>query len=190
MKSLKENTNIKYGIILSYASIVISLLANIFLQRFINMEGNELLSSQYNLYSFSSSISSLLTILTLGLTSGYIRFATRAEKEKGSSGLKETNSVYCILLVSSAILAFAIGTILSILFIIEHSRKNFNHFFHDAAGTYFRRRRIYSTVCKGGACKRLVRINSNNNWKHLAGTILSPGVKLLAKIHDVHALRT
>ena len=114
---MKENTNIKFGIILSYASIVVSLLANIFLQRFINMEGNELISTQYNLYSFSSSISSLLTILTLGLTSGYIRFATRSEKENGQVGLKRTNTVYGILLASSAFLALIIGTLLSVLFI-------------------------------------------------------------------------
>ena len=117
MKIVKENTNIKFGIILSYASIVVSLLANIFLQRYINMPGNELISTQYNLYSFSSSISSILTILTLGLTSGYIRFATKAEKESGQEGLKRTNSVYCILLSISAILALVIGIVLSILFI-------------------------------------------------------------------------
>ena len=117
MKIFKENTNIKFGIILSYASIIVSLLANIFLQRYINMPGNEFISAQYNLYSFSSSISSILTILTLGLTSGYIRFATKAEKESGREGLKRTNSVYGILLSISAILAFVIGTILSVLFI-------------------------------------------------------------------------
>lgn len=117
MKSIKEHTNIKFGIVLSYASIVISLIANIFLQRFINMPGNELISTQYNLYSFSSSISSLLTILTLGLTSGYIRFATRAEKQDGVEGLKKTNTAYSILLSISALLAFVIGTVLSSLFI-------------------------------------------------------------------------
>ena len=117
MKSMKENTNIKFGIILSYASIFVSLVANIFLQRFINQPGNELISTQYNLYSFASSISSLLIILTLGLTSGYIRFATRAEKENGAKGLKRTNSVYALLLSISAILALVIGTIISVLFI-------------------------------------------------------------------------
>ena len=117
MKSIKENTNIKFGIVLSYASILVSLLANIFLQRFINMSGNELISTQYNLYSFSSSISSLLSILTLGLTSGYIRFATRSEKEGGAEGLKRTNSVYGILLTLSSISALIIGSIISILFV-------------------------------------------------------------------------
>lgn len=117
MRKLKENTNIKFGIILSYASIFISLLANIFLQRFINQPGNELISAQYNLYSFSSSISSLLTILTLGLTSGYIRFATKSEKEEGENGLKKTNSVYGFLLTFSAIAALIIGTIITILFV-------------------------------------------------------------------------
>ena len=117
MRKLKENTNIKFGIILSYASIFISLLANIFLQRFINQPGNELISTQYNLYSFSSSISSLLTILTLGLTSGYIRFATKSEKEEGEKGLKKTNSVYGILLTISATTALIIGTIITILFV-------------------------------------------------------------------------
>lgn len=117
MSKIKENTNIKFGIILSYASIVVSLLANIFLQRFINQSGNELLSAQYNLYSFSSSISSLLTVLTLGLTSGYIRFATKSEKENGADGLKRTNSVYGILLTISALAALIIGTIITILFV-------------------------------------------------------------------------
>ena len=117
MKSMRENTNIKFGIVLSYASIFVSLLANIFLQRFINQPGNELISTQYNLYSFASSISSLLIILTLGLTSGYIRFATRAEKENGSEGLKKTNSVYALLLSLSAIAALIIGTLISALFI-------------------------------------------------------------------------
>lgn len=117
MKSIKENTNIKFGIILSYASIFISLIANIFLQRFINQPGHELISTQYNLYSFSSSISSLLIILTLGLTSGYIRFATRSEKENGAAGLRKTNSVYAILLSISAIAALLIGTLISVFFI-------------------------------------------------------------------------
>ena len=117
MKRIRENTNIKFGIILSYASIAVSLIANIFLQRFINMPENEIISAQYNLYSFSSSISSLLTIFTLGLTSGYIRFATRSEKEAGEEGLKKTNAVYGILLSISALVAFLIGTLLSVLFI-------------------------------------------------------------------------
>ena len=113
----KEKINIKFGIILSYAGIIVSLISNIFLQRFINSPNNEIISAQYNLYSFSSSISSLLTILTLGLTSGYVRFATKAEKENPDNGLKKINFVYSLLLSISSLSALIIGSTISILFI-------------------------------------------------------------------------
>lgn len=115
MRKTKEKTNIKFGIALSYLAIVISLLANFFFLRYVNLPGNKQISSQYDLYSFASSIASLLRLLNLGLAGGYIRFATKAEKEGGSEGLKKTNSIYALLLLVSSLLVLAVGGSISLL---------------------------------------------------------------------------
>ncbi len=104
----KESKNIKIGVILSLFSFVISMVVNVVFIRFIN-DPDVAGPSQYGLYTFSTSMTSLLLALSFGMNSSYIRFATIAKKENGEEGLKKINGSFALLFIISATIAMILG---------------------------------------------------------------------------------
>ena len=99
----KNEINIKIGAILAYINIAASVVVNIF---FIPYLLKNVGDAQYGLYSFAISLTSMLTILSFGMTSAYTRFATIAKKEAGYDGVKKINSVFFLFLVFASFVIF------------------------------------------------------------------------------------
>lgn len=86
---MSDNVNIKVGIILSYITLAVSVLGAIFITpRVLYAIGD----AQYGFYSFATSITSWLTIISGAMATSYIRFATIAYKETNS--IRKVNSIY------------------------------------------------------------------------------------------------
>lgn len=111
----KESSNIKIGVILSLVSFVVSMVVNLIFIRFIN-NPDVAGQSQYGLYTFSTSMTSLLLALSFGMNSSYIRFATIAKKESGEDGLKKINGSFVLLFLLSTLLAIILGTLIILAF--------------------------------------------------------------------------
>jgi len=110
-----ESLNIKIGVILSLLSFVVSMVVNVIFIRYINkpeIAGQ----SQYGLYTFSTSMTSLLLALSFGMNSSYVRFATIAKKENGEEGLKKINGSFALLFIIASILAVIIGAAIVLAF--------------------------------------------------------------------------
>jgi O-antigen/teichoic acid export membrane protein len=108
-----ENVNIKVGIIISYVSLVVSVIVNFFFQKYIYRTAGD---KQWDLYSWSASIAEMLTILNFGLSSAYIRFATIAKKKNGENGEKQINSLYLLIFMVGASLVLLVGGIILLVF--------------------------------------------------------------------------
>lgn len=87
---LKLNRNqLKIGIIISYVTLFASIVCGFFITpKVLNYVGSE----YYGLLTFSSSITSWLTIISAALSASYIRFASIKEKEEGTD--RRVTSLY------------------------------------------------------------------------------------------------
>jgi len=109
----KERINIRVGIIISYVTMAVSVVISIFYSRYLL---NKLGDNQYGLNSFVLSITSWLSLLTFGLSSTYVRFATLASKKDGANGVNRINGFYFVILSVISAVALLIGSIITILF--------------------------------------------------------------------------
>lgn len=110
-KNKKINT--KIGIAISYAAMVFSVCSTLFYQPFLL---RSLGSSSYGLYSYANSMTSWLSLMTLGLSSTYIRFATLEEKENQEKGVSQINGLYFAMFSIISLLSLLAGGILVVLF--------------------------------------------------------------------------
>lgn len=109
MKTDGEKKNIKFGVALSYVSMVISILATLlFTNRILNYVGDY----NYGLYSFVGSITSWLTIASSALNASFLRF-TSIEAKQNANKTGRTNSIYLKLFtyISLAILGIGVSVI-------------------------------------------------------------------------------
>lgn len=108
---MKEKTNIRFGIILSYITLAANIIVTVFFTPFILRKIGD---DQYGLLSFVNSLTSWLTVLTSALGSAYIRFATIETANNGSPN--RINSIYAklFLILSCAVclISIAASTIL------------------------------------------------------------------------------
>lgn len=84
-----NNKNIKFGVVLTYASVFFSIVNTLVLTPIIL---NNVGDSNYGFYSFALSITTWIPVLTNALTASYIRFATRNEKNENTP--RRVTSVY------------------------------------------------------------------------------------------------
>lgn len=105
--------NIKYGIILSYISYAIAFVCSLLLQKILISSLGDV---QYGLSSFVTSITSWLSLLSFGLASTYIRFATLSYKNGGDIGLKKNNGMYILIFAIISLISLIIGFVLLLLF--------------------------------------------------------------------------
>lgn len=103
------NKQIKFGIILQYAQMFLSILINlIYTPIMIRILGQ----SEYGIYNLASSIISYLSLLSLGFGSSYIRFYSRY-KANDEKEIKKLNGLYLIVFSFIGIVALIAGFFIS-----------------------------------------------------------------------------
>lgn len=107
MTDKSSTKNIRWGVLLSYVELAISLIGALFVSnRVLRYIGDY----NYGLYSFVGSITSWLTVLSSALISSYIRFAAVDAKEKGNPN--KTNSLFFKILSTLGMLIILLGTVI------------------------------------------------------------------------------
>ena len=104
-----KKINIRFGILLTYISLGVSLLGTMFItNRVLELIGDY----NYGLYSFVNSITVWLTVVSSALLSSYLRF-TSIEAYENNGDISRTNTIYIKLLffLGTGILLFGTGTI-------------------------------------------------------------------------------
>ena len=107
-----KNKQIKIGLIISYFNMAVSIISYlVFTPFYVNKLGDV----EYGLRSLAASISSYLTILSLGLSSAYIRYRILYIKNLGEDGEKKFNGLYFLVFLIIGIVALIIGIISVVL---------------------------------------------------------------------------
>lgn len=106
-----EANNTKVGIMLSYVTLGVSIIGALFVTpRVLNALGDQ----QYGLYSFATSITAWLTVISGALAASYLRFVTKDKKESGTTG--KTNTLYLKLFSILGVSAFIIlGIVVTVI---------------------------------------------------------------------------
>lgn len=103
------NKQIRWGIILQYTQMVLSILISIVYTPFmLRILGQ----NEYGLYSVATSVMVYLPLLTLGLGSGYIRYYFVKRKQDPES-IKSFNGLYLFIFVIIGLFAMGCGLVLS-----------------------------------------------------------------------------
>lgn len=103
MKS--DSKNVRWGIVLSYASLCISLVGTLFLtNRILNLLGDY----NYGLLSFANSITTWLTVVSSALIASYLRF-TSIEAAENQDNVSKTNTIYFKLFSGLGIIVLLLG---------------------------------------------------------------------------------
>ena len=106
MKALSDRKNIFFGVILTYVSLGITLVASLFVTPIIlNLIGD----ANYGLFSFCNSITSWLSLASTALGASYVFFANKEAKERGSES--RTNAIFIKMLwtICGLVLFLSIG---------------------------------------------------------------------------------
>ena len=108
----KKVSQIKYGTILSYLQMGLGIIINLcYTPVMIRTLGK----SEYGLYNTVASTISMLSILSLGFNSSYIRFFSKYNKQKDKNAIFRLNGLYLLIFIIIGIVAFICG-----MFISEH----------------------------------------------------------------------
>lgn len=105
-----ERKNTKYGILLSYVALAISLIGTLFISnRVLDLIGDY----NYGLYSFVNSITSWLTVVSSALIASYLRYSS-IEARDNDENTGRTNTIYLKLLLylGLGILVVGLGVLL------------------------------------------------------------------------------
>lgn len=105
---MTKSRNIKFGIILSYAVLLVSLIGTLTLtNRTLDLIGDY----NYGLLSFVNSIATWLSVISAALTASFLRYTTMEAKER-KGDVSRTNTLYLIILSILALIVVAIGIII------------------------------------------------------------------------------
>lgn len=110
---LSTSSNVKAGIFLAYFAVAVSVIVHLIYTPFLL---NQVGDTQYGLKSFVESITTWLSLLTMGMSSSYIRFATLAKKENGENGVSRINGLYFWIFSIVSVVALIVGLVIVILF--------------------------------------------------------------------------
>ena len=104
------NKQIKFGIILQYAQMFLSILISlIYTPVMLKILGQ----SEYGIYNLASSIISYLSLLSLGFGSSYMRFYSRYKAKDDIEGIKKLNGLYLIVFSLIGLVTLVSGLFLS-----------------------------------------------------------------------------
>lgn len=102
---------VKYGIVISYFVLILSIIIHfVTTPLYLKYLGD----NAYGIKAFCNSLVSYVSLLTMGMSSSYVRFYTKYEKESGDEAIKKVNSSYLLFfLFASALAILVVGIILS-----------------------------------------------------------------------------
>lgn len=101
---------LKAGVVLSYAQIAISIVVGlVYIPIMINMLGDE----EYGLYSTVTATISMLTILSLGFNSSYIRYYAKYKKSNDTESIYKLNGLFLIIFLIIGAIGFICGIFLT-----------------------------------------------------------------------------
>lgn len=104
------NKQIKFGIILQYIQMAMSIIINLIYTPFmLKILGD----SEYGIYSLVSSIIAYLNLLSLGFGASYIRFYSKYKQCEDEEGIAKLNGLYLIVFLTMGIVALITGLTLA-----------------------------------------------------------------------------
>lgn len=104
-KIMSDSKNIKFGVILSYAGMGISILGALFISnKILNYIGDY----NYGLYSFVNSITMWLSVISSALTASFLKY-TSLEANHNNGDVSKTNTIYCKMLSLMGIAVVVLG---------------------------------------------------------------------------------
>ncbi len=107
---VKNSSQLKIGSLLSYGQMILYILIGLlYTPVMIRLLGQ----SEYGLYNTVSSTISMLSVLNLGFTSGYIRYYAKYKKEENADAIGKLNGLFLIIFSIIGVVAFLCGLFLS-----------------------------------------------------------------------------
>lgn len=106
----QNKSQLKIGIILNYINIILGNLIPIFYTPvMLSLLGQE----EYGLYKLSSSVTSYLSLISLGIGSAVIRYLIKAREEEGKEAEEQVLGLFMVIFQMIAVVALLIGSILA-----------------------------------------------------------------------------
>lgn len=110
MKAIAASKQRKLGIILQYMQMGVSILVSLlYTPVMLRMLGQ----NEYGIYNVSSSIIAYLSLLSLGLSSSYIRFYSMYKNQDGGEKVKSLNGMYFSVFMVIGLIALGAGLVMS-----------------------------------------------------------------------------
>lgn len=107
----QEKSQLKIGIILNYVNMFLGNLIPIF---YTPIMLSLLGQSEYGLYKLSSSVTSYLSLISMGLGSAITRYLIKAREEEGKEAEERMLGLFLIVFNVVAVLSFVVGTVLTL----------------------------------------------------------------------------
>lgn len=107
----QEKNQLKIGIVLNYINMAVGTIIPIF---YTPIMLQLLGQNEYGLYKLSSSVTSYLSLISLGLGSAVSRYLIKAQVEEGKDAEERTLGLFMIIFRIIAVVAFIVGTILAL----------------------------------------------------------------------------
>ena len=110
MKPLEKQKQIRLGAVLSYVQMALSIFIGII---YTPVMIRELGQSQYGLYNTAASTISMLSILSLGFGSGYLRYFAKYKAKNDTDSIYRLNGLFMTIFTIVGVTALAIGLFLT-----------------------------------------------------------------------------
>jgi len=108
--ALTESKQLKIGTILSYSQMLLGIIIGLaYTPVMIRLLGQ----SEYGLYNTVSSVISMLSILSLGFNSSYVRYFAKYKKAEDSESIYKLNGLFLIIFIVIGAIALACGLFLT-----------------------------------------------------------------------------
>jgi O-antigen/teichoic acid export membrane protein len=105
----QEKSQLKFGIILNYINMFVSSLIPIF---YTPIMLSLLGQNEYGLYKLSSSVTSYLSLISLGIGSAVTRYLIKAKTEEGKESEENFLGLFMVIFQIIAVVSFVVGVIL------------------------------------------------------------------------------
>lgn len=110
MENKNRSNQLKYGSLLSYLQMALNVIIQlIYTPIMIRLLGQ----NEYGLYNTVSSTISMLSVLSLGFNSGYIRYFSIYKKNNDKEAISKLNGLFLIIFLIIGLIAFICGIFLS-----------------------------------------------------------------------------
>lgn len=103
----EENSQLKIGIVLSYVNMILGNLIPIF---YTPIMLSLLGQSEYGLYKLASSVTSYLSLISMGLSSAITRYLIKAREEEGKEAEERMFGLFTVIFNVIAVAALIVGT--------------------------------------------------------------------------------